>query len=200
MSMKVLIDDYPHRSVAIATDEDVLVFRHTHSANPSATSLPLPDAKGKTATPRCLVEFARASSLDLSHHRNVAAARGCLGLITLNKDVFLCVVTGSVEAATPRPGESIQRIYAVEFCQFIHFFSKVIADSCQTVSIATITITVMATRLIPTLARCSLQKNSTIVVPLVVDTMRVPTLLSIPFMPFRSSLVAVTSITAWILI
>ena len=114
--MKVLIDDYPHRTVAIATDEHALLFRHTHSANPSATVLPQPDAKGKPISPRCMVEFAPTSSLDLSHHRNVAAARGCLGLVTLNDDVFLCVVTGSVEAATPRPGESVQRIYAVEFC------------------------------------------------------------------------------------
>ncbi len=116
MSMKVLIDDYPHRTVAIATDDYALLFRHTHSTNPSATSLPLPDAKPKNTTPRCMVEFAPTASLDLSQHRNVAAARGCLGLITFHDDVFLCVVTGSVEAATPRPGESVQRIYAVEFC------------------------------------------------------------------------------------
>jgi hypothetical protein len=117
--MKVLIDDYPHRTVAIATDSHALLFRHTHSASQSTTSLPSLEGKGKSSAPRCMVEFAPTSSLDLTHHRNVAAARGCLGLITLNNDVFLCVVTGSVEAATPRPGESVQRIYAVEFCMWI---------------------------------------------------------------------------------
>lgn len=115
--MKVLIDDYPHRTVAIATDDYALLFRHTHSTNPSAINLPLQDGKGKNTTPRCMVEFAPTSSLDLSQHRNVAAARGCLGLITLHDDVFLCIVTGSVEAATLRPGEHVQRIYAVEFCE-----------------------------------------------------------------------------------
>ena len=62
-----------------------------------------------------MVEFAELANLDLSEHRNVAAARGTLGVITLKNDVFLCVVTGSVEVATLRPGETIQRIYSVEF-------------------------------------------------------------------------------------
>ena len=118
MSMKVLINEYPHRTLALATDEHALVFRHTHSpsgskwheANPA-----LAPGKSSGASPRCMVEFAPLSALDLSEHRNVAAARGCLGLITLNDDVFICVVTGSVEVATLRPGETVQRIYAVEF-------------------------------------------------------------------------------------
>ena len=118
MSMKVLINEYPHRTLALATDEHALVFRHTHSpggskwheANPA-----LAPGRSSGASPRCMVEFAPLSTIDLSEHRNVAAARGCLGLITLNDDVFICVVTGSVEVATLRPGETVQRIYAVEF-------------------------------------------------------------------------------------
>jgi hypothetical protein len=62
-----------------------------------------------------MVEFAELSNFDLSQHRNVAAARGTLGVITLNNDVFICVVTGSVEVAIVRPGETVQRIYSVEF-------------------------------------------------------------------------------------
>jgi len=41
-----------------------------------------------------------------------------LGLITLNNDVFLCVITGSEEVATVRPGETVQKIFAVEFCEW----------------------------------------------------------------------------------
>ena len=40
---------------------------------------------------------------------------GTLGLITVNNDVFLCVVSGSVKVATVRPGETVQRIHTVEF-------------------------------------------------------------------------------------
>ncbi|ETN38944.1 uncharacterized protein HMPREF1541_06986 [Cyphellophora europaea CBS 101466] len=119
MSMKVLINDHPHRTLAIATDTHALFFRHTHSADesksPSSTSLPLPSAAPAKSIPRCMVEFSELSNFDLSQHRNVAAARGTLGVITLNSDVFICVVTGSVEVAKVRPGETVQRIYSVEF-------------------------------------------------------------------------------------
>ncbi|RMZ82951.1 hypothetical protein DV737_g1751, partial [Chaetothyriales sp. CBS 132003] len=121
MSMKILVNDFPHRSVAIATESHALIFRHTHThahdpnRQTSSTSLPLPNPKPATSTPRCMVEFTALPSDDLSSHRNVGAARGTLGLITLNGDVFISVVTGSVEVATLRPGETVQRIYAVEF-------------------------------------------------------------------------------------
>jgi hypothetical protein len=119
MSMRVLINDYPHRTLAIATDTHALLFRHTHTAetarNPSSSSLPLPNATPSKTTPRCMVEFTELSSVDLTQYRNVAAARGTLGVITLNNDVFICVVTGSVEVAKLRPGETVQRIYSVEF-------------------------------------------------------------------------------------
>ncbi|RMD43958.1 hypothetical protein DV735_g1166, partial [Chaetothyriales sp. CBS 134920] len=119
MSMKILINDFPHRSVAIATDHHALIFRHTpaheHHRYTSSTSLPLPNAKPGASTPRCMVEFTTLPSENLSSHRNVGAARGALGLIALNGDVFISVVTGSVEVATLRPGETVQRIYAVEF-------------------------------------------------------------------------------------
>jgi len=121
MSMKVLINDYPHRTLAIATETHALLFRHTHTPDhvqsQSQTSLPLAKDAPSGRTPRCMVEFGELSNFDLSSHRNVAAYRGTLGVITLNNDVFICVVTGSVEVATLRPGETVQRIYSVEFCR-----------------------------------------------------------------------------------
>jgi SacI homology domain/Endonuclease/Exonuclease/phosphatase family len=45
----------------------------------------------------------------------VLTAKGTLGLITLNNDVFICMVTGSIEVANVRPGETVQKIYSVEF-------------------------------------------------------------------------------------
>lgn len=62
-----------------------------------------------------MVEFAEKSAISLKGYRTLTAAKGTLGLITLNNDVFICVVTGSAEAATVRPGETVQKIFAVEF-------------------------------------------------------------------------------------
>jgi hypothetical protein len=63
-----------------------------------------------------MVEFGDRSIVNLDHFHPVTTARGTLGLITLNNDVFLCVITGSEEVATVRPLETVQKIFAVEFC------------------------------------------------------------------------------------
>ncbi|EXJ79081.1 hypothetical protein A1O3_08582 [Capronia epimyces CBS 606.96] len=122
MSTRVLIHDYPHRTLALATDEHVLVFRHTHSPPPEnssrglkSASLPSLSASRSNLTPRCMVEFGGRSSTDLSQFHTVATAKGTLGLITLNNDVFICVITGSEIVATVRPGEVVHKIFAVEF-------------------------------------------------------------------------------------
>lgn len=120
--MRVLIHDYPHRTVALATEENVLVFRHSHAASEShrnsissSSSLPLGNTSRLNLTPRCMVEFGDRDIVNLDHFFTVTTARGTLGLITLNNDVFLCVITGSEEVATVRPGETVQKIFAVEF-------------------------------------------------------------------------------------
>jgi len=64
-----------------------------------------------------MVEFADVSSVDLSDYRTLSPLpiHGTLGLITINNDVFLCVVTGAAKVANVRPGETVEKIYAVEF-------------------------------------------------------------------------------------
>ncbi|KIV94533.1 hypothetical protein PV10_02289 [Exophiala mesophila] len=121
MSFKVLIHDYPHRTLALATEDHVLVFRHAHTQPEtslrigSQTSLSSVGGSRHNLTPRCMVEFSEKSALDLSHFHPVASAKGTLGVITLNNDVFLCVITGAEEVATVRPGETVQKIYSVDF-------------------------------------------------------------------------------------
>ncbi len=66
-----------------------------------------------------MVEFGEKSTIDLTRFHPVTNAKGALGIITLNHDVFLCVITGSEEVATVRPGETVQKIFAVEFCAFL---------------------------------------------------------------------------------
>jgi hypothetical protein len=83
----------------------------------SASSLSLNGPNRGGLTPRCMVEFGDLNSINLEHFHPVTTARGTLGLITLSNDVFLCVITGSEEVATVRPLETVQKIFAVEFCK-----------------------------------------------------------------------------------
>jgi hypothetical protein len=121
MSVRVLIRDHPHRTVAFTTSDHTLVFRHSHSAadnnnqNGSLFSGPS-NSYRQNVTPRCMVEFAARNSLDLDGYRIVNNAMGTLGLITLNNDVFLCAIISASQVASVRPGETVQRIHSVEFC------------------------------------------------------------------------------------
>jgi hypothetical protein len=64
-----------------------------------------------------MVEFGSVTSLDLSGYRplGLLAAHGCLGLITIGDEIFICVVSGTTKVADIRPGETAQKIFAVEF-------------------------------------------------------------------------------------
>lgn len=69
-----------------------------------------------------MVEFSALEAAELSDFRSLStlSVHGTLGLITVNHDVFLCVVSGTSKVATVRPGETIQRILAVEFREFLY--------------------------------------------------------------------------------
>ncbi|KAH0541936.1 hypothetical protein FGG08_003656 [Glutinoglossum americanum] len=64
-----------------------------------------------------MVEFSVLESVDLKDYKALSTlpVQGTLGLITINNDVFICVVTGATRVATVRPGESVQKIDTVEF-------------------------------------------------------------------------------------
>lgn len=124
MPIRVLLKDYPHRTLALTTEDYALVFRHTHLAdqgyNSSSTSLTVQSSNrhlGQNLSPRCMVEFAPYTSLNFQGYRTLGSAQGTLGLITLNNDVFLCSVTSALQVATPRPGETVQKIQHVDFCK-----------------------------------------------------------------------------------
>lgn len=103
-NLRVLCRDQPQRAIALVTSEHALIFHNNITSTGSKTA------------PRCQVEFADVSSVDLKAYRPLGAGFGTLGLITLNEDVFVSVVTGSSQAATVRPGESVFRIDNVNFC------------------------------------------------------------------------------------
>ena len=125
MSIKVLLREHPHRSIALVTPTYALIFRHSPSTNDAVTSGFLNTVQPGSARtplegqlpPKCMVEFAPSSALDLSDYRTLSPLPvfGTLGLITINNDVFLCVVTGAVKVATVRPGETVEKIFGVDF-------------------------------------------------------------------------------------
>ncbi|PWY77149.1 SacI domain and endonuclease/exonuclease/phosphatase family protein [Aspergillus sclerotioniger CBS 115572] len=107
--LRIYTRNYPNRTIALATAEYVLIFRS------GLAEAEINAQHHSKATPRCLVDFAPLSSVDLKGYRVLGDGYGTLGLVTLGEDVFLCVITGSSRAATIKPGETISRINSVDF-------------------------------------------------------------------------------------
>lgn len=115
MSVRVLVSDYAHRTLALATETHVLLFKHVQPGGGDTQPLQPSSKQPKPDSPRCMVEFVEKSAFDLKGYRTLTTAKGTLGLITLGEDVFVCVATGSREVASVRPNETVQQIFAVEF-------------------------------------------------------------------------------------
>ncbi|QSZ30232.1 hypothetical protein DSL72_004754 [Monilinia vaccinii-corymbosi] len=124
MSIRILLREYPHRSIALVTPTHTLIFRHSPTNDPITNGLlnPIYSANPRSSTdgvaaPKCMVEFADVSSVDLNDYRTLSLkpVHGTLGLITISNDIFLCVITGTTSVAQVRPGETVERILGVEF-------------------------------------------------------------------------------------
>ena len=117
MSLRLLLRDHPQRSFALVTDTHALVFRHSLSSTTADTLSH--GSNAKVLVSKCMVEFATLEDVDLADYRSLrpSGVHGTLGLININADVFLCVISGAVRVATVRPNETVQRILSVEFCQ-----------------------------------------------------------------------------------
>ncbi|KAK4995401.1 Inositol-1,4,5-trisphosphate 5-phosphatase 1 [Elasticomyces elasticus] len=120
MPMRVLLRDHPQRAIALKTETHALIFKHSPASNDSVRvgSLDsLQDVSNKSAIQRCMVEFAALDDVNLENYRqlNTLGVLGTLGLITVNHDVFLCVVNHASKVAEVRLGEIVMRINSVEF-------------------------------------------------------------------------------------
>lgn len=111
-TLRVLCRDQPRRSIALATDDCVLEITQPNVDYSRNGSTKYQDPN------RCLLEAFFRSSSDLQGYRLLGEGWGTLGLISLNRDVFICVVTSSSRAATVRPGETVLKIENVEFCLY----------------------------------------------------------------------------------
>ncbi|KAM0329882.1 hypothetical protein ACHAQA_004047 [Verticillium albo-atrum] len=111
-SSHLYIRDYPHRSVAIVSNSHALIFSHTSSNDGTGLG-------NGTETPvsKCVAEFAPLAKNTLSDYRTLIPRPifGTLGLISVDGDVFLSVVTHATRVATIRPGETVEKISSVAF-------------------------------------------------------------------------------------
>lgn len=114
--MRVLLRSEPHRSIALATETHVLIFKHSPT-NPGSRNGSTTSFSENGGAPRCIVEFLPWEKADMEDYRTLSTLKvyGTLGLVTLGGDVFLCVVNQAHTVATVRPGEDVQQILSVEF-------------------------------------------------------------------------------------
>jgi len=116
MAARVLLRDRPHRSLAIVTPTHALILRHIVSSATTTSTLAA-GQQGLGAGPKCLVELVSTDGADLDDYRVISpqGVTGTLGLITVENDIFLCVVSAAVKVAGARPGETVQRILNTDF-------------------------------------------------------------------------------------
>lgn len=108
-AMKVYFNRTP-RSLALVEGDSVLVIRYTQNSSN--------EKDHGSSSPKCIIEFVKRSSISFeSKYRLLCPyeCQGCLGLIEVGSEVFLCVINKDAMVARPRPGETVNRINAVEF-------------------------------------------------------------------------------------
>ncbi|OHW95657.1 domain and endonuclease exonuclease phosphatase [Colletotrichum incanum] len=121
-SSRLYIRDYPHRSIALVSSSHALIFRYSSASvgtNGSLTSLASTRSRpnGDGTASKCMVEFTQINKKTLADYRPLTPRPifGTLGLISVEGDVFLSVVTHATRVATLRPGETVERIASVAF-------------------------------------------------------------------------------------
>ncbi|KAI5299272.1 hypothetical protein KEM56_003368, partial [Ascosphaera pollenicola] len=130
MALRIYCRDHPRRTIALVADDYILTFEkaggpadHQQEANDGGAS--------RGQSPKCLVRFSRLSSPNgPAGYRLLGRGHGTIGLIALDSDVFLGVISESTRAATVRPGETVRRIELVEF----YCINRAIYDFGHTVS------------------------------------------------------------------
>ncbi|CCH41078.1 hypothetical protein BN7_615 [Wickerhamomyces ciferrii] len=99
--MRLLIKENP-RTLALVSKTHVLLFRHIRTKN---------------NLPRCVIEFSSIDEINLQSYKKITnkEIHGFLGLIEVNNDSYLCAITGKHQVASPIPGETVNKIFSVDF-------------------------------------------------------------------------------------
>ncbi|KAG0686966.1 inositol polyphosphate 5-phosphatase [Pichia californica] len=97
--MNILLRPGSKRTLALESTSHVLLFRYIHE------------------TEKCAIELIPKSSFISQPYKQLSRTKpqGFLGLIEMNNDIFLCVITQKITVAQPLPGENINKISDVEF-------------------------------------------------------------------------------------
>ncbi|KAK7205005.1 synaptojanin-2 [Myxozyma melibiosi] len=128
MAMHILFRDQP-RTLLLLTDEHALTFSYagdadadrSHQSHGSEKAQYHDNANnGGSASQgsRVLVDFSPKETIDISKYRSLSSlpCYGCLGLIAVDGDVFLAVITGASKVAEPvSQVETVYRIHGLEF-------------------------------------------------------------------------------------
>lgn len=126
-SSELYIRDYPFRSIAIVSSSHALILRYSHvGSGPTEATLVngsnnnLSRARGGQNEPiaaKCMVEFSPVTEDLLKDYRPLSPQPiyGTLGLMAVQNEVFLSVITHATRVATVRPGETVERIQGVAF-------------------------------------------------------------------------------------
>ncbi|GBB91089.1 hypothetical protein RclHR1_01820018 [Rhizophagus clarus] len=116
MQCNLLVRDYP-RALALQPS----IISHSYDSDPDVNFAVLVFENiyenFDHLRPQCNVKLVKSSEFDANDYRRLSSKPiyGCLGLLQVEKDMFLAVVTGSTHIGEIRPGESVHRILDVEF-------------------------------------------------------------------------------------
>lgn len=97
--MNILLRPGSKRTLALESTSHVLLFRYINQ------------------TEKCAIELIPKTSFISQPYKQLSRSKpyGFLGLIEMNNDIFLCVITSKVTVAQPLNGENINKIADVEF-------------------------------------------------------------------------------------
>ncbi|AEY97456.1 FAFL228Wp [Eremothecium gossypii FDAG1] len=108
--MFVLVQREPQRRIAIISKSYALIFKAVKADCGS------PGASG-ASRPLCAIELLPKSHLREQNFEKLTNLEvyGFLGLIEIENKIFICTITGKSKVARPIPGETVNKIYAVDF-------------------------------------------------------------------------------------
>lgn len=97
--MNILLRPGAKRTLALVSTSHVLLFRYI------------------SETQKCAIELIDKSNFISKPYKQLSRSKpqGFLGLIELNNDIFLCIITSKVHVAQPLSSENINKIADVEF-------------------------------------------------------------------------------------
>lgn len=103
--MYILINDKPERRLALVSEHYALILKPV-----------LKTSNGKQR-PYCAIELVTKEQLKQQGFvkLNDTEIHGFLGLIEVNSLIFAALITGKAKVAAPIPGETVNKIYSVDF-------------------------------------------------------------------------------------